>query len=61
MIAPAADGGTESVSIFERADFLPSRPPAAFSLKGAEILDGDTLWLRYGLRRLQEKTGGGKK
>ena len=61
VIAPVADGGTESVSIFERADFLPSRPPAAFSLKGAEILDGDTLWLRYGLRRLQEKTGGGKK
>ena len=49
VIAPVADGGTDAVSIFERADFLPPHPPAAFALKGVKVLEGDTLWLRYRL------------
>lgn len=47
VLAPVADGGTQSVSIFERADFLPPRLPAAFSLKAAEPCEGSVLWLRY--------------
>lgn len=47
VIAPVADGGTESVSIFEHADFLPHCSPAAFSLKECKVLEGDGLWLRY--------------
>lgn len=47
IIAPVADGSREAVSIFEKADFLPHRAPAAFTLKSVEQIDGDTLWLRY--------------
>ena len=47
VIAPVADGGRESATIFEKADFLPNRTPAAFTLKAAEQINGDTLWLRY--------------
>lgn len=51
VIAPVADGNCETVSVFEKADFLPHRPPAAFTLKAAEQIDGDTLWLRYLLKK----------
>lgn len=47
VIAPVADGSRETASIFEKADFLPHRPPAAFTLKSVEQIDGDILWLRY--------------
>lgn len=47
VIAPAADGSTTAVSIFEQADFLPPHGPVSFALKKAEVLDGDVLWLRY--------------
>ena len=47
VIAPAADGGTSSVSIFERADFLPPHTPVEFSLADVKKLDDDGLWLRY--------------
>lgn len=47
IVAPVADGGTSAVSIFEKADFLPSCAPAVFQLKKAEVLEEDTLWLRY--------------
>lgn len=51
VMAPVADGNTESVSIFERAGFLPDRAPAAFSLLTAGRIAGDGLWLRYGLKK----------
>ena len=51
VVAPVADGGRESATIFEKADFLPPRAPAAFTLKAAEQIDGDTLWLRYLLKK----------
>ena len=47
VIAPVADDGREAASIFEKADFLPHRAPAAFTLKAVEQIDGDTLWLCY--------------
>ena len=47
VLAPVADGGTESVSIFEQADFLPSHPPVAFALKEVKPLGENVLWLRY--------------
>lgn len=50
IIAPVADGSTQTVSIFEKADFLPNRSPVTFKLLEAKELDGDTLWLRYILR-----------
>lgn len=47
VIAPVADGSRKTASIFEKADFLPHRDPAAFTLKSIKQIDGDTLWLRY--------------
>lgn len=51
VIAPVADGSRETASVFETADFLPRRSPAAFMLKAVEQIDGDTLWLRYMLKK----------
>lgn len=51
VMAPVADGNTESVSIFERSDFLPYKAPAAFSLLSADKVAGDGLWLRYALKK----------
>lgn len=51
VLAPVADGGRTSVSIFEKADFLPNRKPAAFPLKAVEQTEGDVLWLRYSVKR----------
>lgn len=53
VLAPVADGNRKSVSIFEKADFLPEREPAAFTLKDIEQSDGGVLWLRYLLNRRQ--------
>jgi len=50
-MAPVADGNTSSVSIFERCDFLPRRPPAVFDLKEAKKLEGGGLWLCYTFKK----------
>lgn len=47
VIAPVADGNSETASVFEKAGFLPHRAPASFTLKAVEQTEGDTLWLRY--------------
>ena len=47
VIAPVADGGTESVSIFEQSEFLPHSCPVAFHLTEAKTINEDVLWLRY--------------
>lgn len=45
VVAPVADGGCESASIFENING--STKTAAFSLQEAKTLDGNSLWLRY--------------
>lgn len=50
VIAPVADGNRDSVSIFEKAAFLPERSPAAFTLKAVEQSKDSVLWLRYLLK-----------
>lgn len=52
VIAPLADGGTTSVSIFERSDFLPKKAPVALSLKEMKQVDGSSVWLRYGIAKV---------
>lgn len=47
VIAPLADGNTTSASIFERADFLPKKPPAAFFLREVRQIEDGGIWLRY--------------
>ena len=51
VMAPVADGNTSPVSIFERGDFLPRRPPAVFDLKEARKLAGGGLWLCYTFKK----------
>lgn len=47
VVAPVADGNTESVSIFEKSQDLPYHKPAVFNLKDVQRLAGDSIWLRY--------------
>lgn len=47
VIAPVADGGTTSVSIFENSDFFSGNEPVVFELKEVKQLEGSSLWLRY--------------
>lgn len=47
IIAPVTDGNTTSVSIFEKADFLPSKSPLSFQLKDVNAIHGNVVWLRY--------------
>lgn len=47
VIAPLTDGSRTTASVFEKADFLPHRTPAAFTLIQAKQISGDSLWLRY--------------
>ena len=47
VIAPVADGGTDSVSIFERSKFSNKTEPVALKLVEAKPLDKDAIWLRY--------------
>ncbi len=51
VISPLADGNRKAVSIFEKAEFLPDRTPAVFTLKEVKQIEGDGLWLRYLLKR----------
>ena len=47
VVAPLTDDGTDSATVFDKAVFHPQTDPIAFKLLGADVLDGDTLWLRY--------------
>ena len=46
VLAPTADGDSDSASLFETGGFS-SVSPAAYSLKAVEQIENDTLWLRY--------------
>lgn len=47
VVVPLTDGLTDTASVFDRATLHLQSDPVAFKLLGAEILDGDTLWIRY--------------
>lgn len=47
VIAPVADGESETVTLFEKSSYLPSHSPIEFSLKSVEKLDGDGIWMQY--------------
>lgn len=51
IIAPVADGETDTVTLFEKADYLPEKAPVEFSLKDVEKLEGDGVWLRYTVKK----------
>lgn len=47
LIAPVADGNPDSVTVFEKSDFLPECMPVEFGLKNIEKLKGDGVRLVY--------------
>lgn len=51
VVAPIADGGNDSVSIFEKSSFESDGSPVAFELKEVNKTDGGVLWLRYAVLR----------
>ena len=51
VIAPAADGSSETPALFNAKDNLASDTPVAFELQSAEVKDGGSVWLRYLVKR----------
>lgn len=47
LLAPAADGNPDSVTVFEKSAMLPPADPAVFRLKNIERLKGDSIRLVY--------------
>lgn len=47
VIAPAADGNPNSVTVFEKSDLLPSTAPVEFQLKNVVRVKGDGIHLLY--------------
>ena len=47
VIAPCADGSTETQTLFQVKEGLSTEEPVGFTLKSADVLDGDAVWLRY--------------
>lgn len=55
VIAPAADGSSETPALFETRGGLAPDAPIGFALQNAEVKAEGTVWLRYLVKR--EKTG----
>lgn len=49
VLVPTADGDIAAASLFEARKLAPSIPKA-FTLKAVEVIENDTLWLRYILK-----------
>ncbi len=47
VIAPCADGSTETQTMFQVKEGLSTDKAVGFTLKSAEVLDGSAVWLRY--------------
>lgn len=47
VIAPCADGSTETQTLFQVRDGLSTDKAVGFTLKSADVLEGDAVWLRY--------------
>ena len=50
VVAPVADGENNTVTLFEKADYLPAHAPVEFALQKVDMLDGGGVWLRYTVR-----------
>jgi len=50
VLAPLADGENNTVTLFEKSDFLPPSAPVEFALKTVERGKGDSIWLRYAVK-----------
>lgn len=47
VIAPCADGSTETQTLFQVREGLSTDKAVGFTLKSADVLEGDAVWLRY--------------
>lgn len=47
LVALVADGSSDSVTVFEKSDYLPTSVPVEFQLKNIERLKGDGIRLVY--------------
>ncbi|MNB90636.1 2,5-diamino-6-ribosylamino-4(3H)-pyrimidinone 5'-phosphate reductase [compost metagenome] len=52
VVAPIADGASNSVTLFETGSYLQKPQPTHFFLKSIEKLDNDGLWIRYGTKSM---------
>lgn len=64
MVAPAADGSSQTPSLFETRGGFACDKPVSFALISAQVKEGGTLWLRYqvkpGPRRAFPTSSAGK-
>ena len=51
VIAPCADGSTKTPTLFQAREGLSTDKPVSFTLKSAEALDGNAVWLRYAVNQ----------
>lgn len=51
VIVPTTDSSSDTVTLFEKADYLPKKTPVEFSLIDVEKLKGDGVWLRYNVKK----------
>lgn len=51
VIVPATDSSSDTVTLFEKADYLSKNTPVEFSLIDVEKLKGDGVWLRYNVKK----------
>lgn len=58
VITPAADGSSETPTLFEMRGNLGSDMPVGFALKGVETTEDGSVWLRY---TIKNSNGGYKK
>lgn len=47
VVAPVADGNSNTVTLFEKADYLEGNPPMEFKLQSVDRLGENGLWIRY--------------
>ena len=54
VVAPVADGSSDTPALFETAGRTPD-DPRAFRLQSAEVMDGGAVWLRYTLDNTNDR------
>jgi len=51
VIVPVTDSSSNTVTLFEKSDYLLEKTPVEFLLKSVDKLDGDGIWLRYDVKK----------
>ncbi len=51
VIAPVADGSSETPALFETRGGMAADTPIGFTLTSADVKDGGSVWLRYTVKR----------